>query len=151
MAALSLAGCSAVAPAPIRDARPTRLQRGDRMLVEASAPLFTVGAPTTVAFDVLGVTLPARAVAADRVVADLAASTAAHLAAPSTVTVTQTLPGGAVHRWSSDPRTPFAVELFTPGLHRLANGWAARLPGPAWLWWALALVARRRWSPRRCR
>src|SRR5205823_13138205 len=25
-------------------------------------------------------------------------------------------------------------------LHHLANGWAARWPGPAWLWWALALL-----------
>ncbi|HEX9104031.1 MAG TPA: hypothetical protein VF997_17590, partial [Polyangia bacterium] len=69
---LGLVGCSAAPePAAIRDARPTRLQRGERMLVEASAPLFTVGAPTTVTLDALGVTLPARAVAADRVVAEL--------------------------------------------------------------------------------
>ena len=68
---LVVAGCAAPEPAAIRDARPTRLQRGERMLVEASGPLFTVGAPTTVSLDALGVTLPARAVAPDRVVAEL--------------------------------------------------------------------------------
>ena len=127
------AGCAAPELAPIRDARPTRLQRGERMLVEASAPLFTVGAPTTVTLDGLGVTLPARAVAADRVVAELDADTRA--AGATTVSVTQ----GAQH-WSSDARTPFDVELCAPALQHLANGWAARLPGPAWLWWALALL-----------
>ena len=36
---LLVAGCAAAPePAAIRDARPTRLQRGERMLVEASAP-----------------------------------------------------------------------------------------------------------------
>jgi NADH-quinone oxidoreductase subunit H len=133
MAVVLLAGCAAPEPAAIRDARPTRLQRGERMLVEASAPLFTVGAPTTVTLDALGVTLPARAVAADRVVAELDADTRA--AGATTVSVTQ----GAQH-WSSDARTPFDVELCAPALQHLANGWAARLPGPAWLWWALALL-----------
>lgn len=134
LAALMLAGCSAVPePAAIRDARPTRLQRGERMLVEASAPLFTVGAPTTVSFDALGVTLPARAVAPDRAIAELDDDHRA--AGPTTVTVTQ-----GAQRWRSDARVPFDVELCAPTLHRLANGWT-HLRGPPWLWWALALLA----------
>jgi len=134
VAALAAAGCAAAPePAAIRDARPTRLERGERMLVEASGPLFTVGAPTTVALDALGVTLPARAVAADRVVAELDDEHRA--AGPTTVTVVQ-----ATRRWTSDARTPFDVELCAPSLHRLANGWT-RLRGPPWLWLALALLA----------
>jgi len=128
------AGCAAPELAPIRDARPTRLQRGERMLVEASAPLFDVGPPVTVTFDALGVTLPARAVAPDRVVATLDEDSPS-LAGASTITVAQ-----GAHRWTSDARTPFDVELCAPALQHLANGWAARLPGPAWLWWALALL-----------
>ena len=128
-------GCSAPELAPIRDARPTRLQRGERMLVEASTPLFDVGPPVTVTFDALGVTLPARAIAADRVVATLD-DDVAHRAGASTITVAQ-----GAHRWTSDARVPFDVELCAPSLQHLANGWAARLPGPAWLWWALALFA----------
>jgi NADH-quinone oxidoreductase subunit H len=131
-----LAGCAALPePAAIRDARPTRLQRGERMLVEASAPLFTVGAETTVSIDALGVTLPARAIAPDRVVATLDVDRGARAGA-STITVTQ-----GAQRWTSDARTPFEVELCAPSLHHLANGWAARWPGPAWLWLALALLA----------
>jgi len=144
-AALLSAGCAASGePSAIRDARPTKLQRGERMLVEASAPLFRVGAPTTVSIDAAHVVLPARAVAADRVVADLTADVeravgGAHVAVPSTITVVQTL-DGATQQWSSDARTPFDVDLFPHSLQHLANGWAAALPGPAWLWWALALV-----------
>jgi len=134
LAGCALAGCAAPELAPIRDARPTQLQAGERMLVEASGPLFTVGAETRVTFDALGVTLPARAIATDRVVAT--APSGAHVMGPSTVTVTQ-----GEQRWTSDARAPFDVELCAPSLHRLANGWAARWPGPAWLWWMLALVA----------
>ncbi|MDB4969192.1 MAG: ndhA [Myxococcales bacterium] len=137
-----VAGCGAGdgETAAIRDARPTRLQRGERMLVEASSPIFDVGAPTSVLIDALGVTLPARAVAAGRVVADVDASVeralgGRHLAAQSTITVVQ-----SEQRWSSDPRTRFAVDLFPHSLQHLANGWAAHLPGPAWLWWAAALL-----------
>src|SRR6185312_17545775 len=87
LAGCALAGCAAPELAPIRDARPTQLQAGERMLVEASGPLFTVGAETRVTFDALGVTLPARAIAADRVVATTPRG--AHAMGPSTVTVTQ--------------------------------------------------------------
>ncbi len=134
MAALLLAGCGAVPePAAIRDARPTRLQRGERMLVEASAPLFTVGATTTVSLDALGVTLPARAVAADRVIATLDDEQRA--AGATTVTVAQ-----GAQRWTSDARVPFDVELCAPSLHHLANR-GTSLRGPPWLWLALALLA----------
>jgi NADH-quinone oxidoreductase subunit H len=131
---LWLAGCGAMPdPAAIRDARPTRLQRGERMVVEASRPLFTVGAATTVSLDALGVTLPARAIAPDRVVATLDDDQRA--SGPTTVTVLQ-----GARRWTSDARVPFDVELCAPSLHRLANGWT-RLRGPPWLWLALALLA----------
>ena len=95
LAGCALAGCAAPELAPIRDARPTQLQAGERMLVEASGPLFTVGAPTTVALDALGVTLPARAVAADRVVAELDDEHRA--AGPTTVTVVQATQIGRAH------------------------------------------------------
>jgi NADH-quinone oxidoreductase subunit H len=141
--AILLVGCNQVDPgdqAAIRDARPTKLQRGEKMLVEASSPIFDVGAPTTVEIDALGITLPARAVAPDRVIADVDAGVeraagGRHAAALSTITVVQ-----SDQRWSSDARTPFAVDLFPHSLQRLANGWAARLPGPAWLWWGIALL-----------
>jgi NADH-quinone oxidoreductase subunit H len=134
MLVVVVAGCAAAPePAAIRDARPTRLQRGERMLVEASAPLFTVGAETRVSIDALGVTLPARAVAADRVIADMTETRA--VAGASTITVVQ-----GAQRWTSDARAPFDVELSAPSLERVAIGWAAGAPGPAWLWWALALL-----------
>ena len=141
-----LAGCggSGGEPAAIRDARPTRLQRGDRMIVEAYDPIFRVGAPTRVSLDGAGVRLPARAVAADRVIADITEEVertvgGRHVTGSSIITVTQTLDGRLVS-WSSDARAPFDVDLFPRGLRHLANGWAATLPGPAWLWWALALA-----------
>jgi NADH-quinone oxidoreductase subunit H len=142
--ALLLCGCGAGAPAPIRDARPVRLQRGERMLVEAEGALFTVGAPTTVSIDAAHLVLPARAVAPDRVVADVDAAVeraagGAHVALPSTVTVVQTIDGEA-QRWSSDARAPFAFDLFAPGLRHLADGWAAARGGASWPWWALALL-----------
>jgi NADH-quinone oxidoreductase subunit H len=130
---LIVGGCAPPELAPIRDARPTRLQVGERMLVEASAPLFDVGPPVTVTLDAFGVVLMGRAVAPDRVVADVVEDH--HVAGAPPITVAQ-----GAHRWTSDARTPFDVELCTPALQHLANGWAARLPGPAWLWWALALL-----------
>ena len=140
--ALLGAGCARIrqrrrrAEAAIRDARPTRLQRGERMLVEASAPLFTVGAATTrvdrrARRDAAGARHRAPIASSPTSIDDVAASPA-----PSTITVTQ-----GAQALTSDARTPFDVELSRAVLHRLANGWAARLPGPAWLWWALALAA----------
>jgi NADH-quinone oxidoreductase subunit H len=133
---LLLVGCTAAPePAAIRDARPTRLQRGERMLVEASRPLFVVGATTSVSIDAFGVVLNGKAVAPDRVVA-LVVDDGHYFAGTSTITVVQ-----GARRWTSDARTPFDVELGAPTLHRVAIHWAASLPGPAWLWWALALAA----------
>ena len=141
----------AAADGAIRDARPTKLQRGERMLVEADAPVFVVGAATRVILDDLRdvtgrpLALPARAVAVDRVVADIddsveSAVARQHTRGPSTITVQQSF-GGAPQRWSSDARTPFDVDLFAPTLQHLANGLSAELPGPAWLWWLVALAA----------
>lgn len=132
------------APAPIRDARPTTLSRGDRMLVEGEGAQFRVGAPTEVSIDAAGVRLPARAVAADRVIAEVTPEVERELGgAPvhvrSTITVAQAI-DDRVEQRRSDPRAPFSVELFPKSLRRLADGWAATLPGPAWLWWGLALV-----------
>jgi NADH-quinone oxidoreductase subunit H len=153
VASLALAGCGAVGPeAPIRDLRPTKAQRGDRMLVEADGARFAVGAPTRVVLEGIHgrdgqpLTLPARAVAPNRVVADVDAGVEAalggvHMRAASSVTVVQSLDGGRDERWSSDPRAPFDVDLFPSSLQHLANGWAAKLPGPSWLWALLALIA----------
>ena len=48
-------GCGEATPgrqdAPVRDVRPTKLQRGEKLLVEGSGPIFQVGAPTTITFD----------------------------------------------------------------------------------------------------
>ena len=139
------AGCGGGGPrAPIRDARPTTLQRGDRMLVEGEGAPFQVGAPTQVSIDAARLWLPARAVAADRVIAEVTPDVerrlgGAHLALTSTITVMQVI-DDRPHEWRSDPRAPFAIDLFPKSLRHLADGWAATLPGPAWLWWALALV-----------
>jgi NADH:ubiquinone oxidoreductase subunit H len=135
----------------IRDVRPTKLQRGERMLVEAEAPIFRVGAFTRVILDDLrdtaghALSLPARAVSEDRVVADVddtveAAVARQHTRGLSTVTVSQSINGEA-QRWTSDARAPYDVDLFPPSLQHLANGLSARLPGPAWLWWLVALAA----------
>src|SRR5439155_25073847 len=108
-----------------RDLAPTNVQGAEPRLGEASAPPYDVGASRTVNIDAVGLTLPARAVAPDRVVADVDASVeraagGRHAAAASTVTVAQ-----GEQRWSSDPRTPFAIDLFPHSLQHLANGWAA--------------------------
>lgn len=135
----------------IRDVRPTRLQRGERMLVEAEGPIFHVGLYTRVIFDDLrdtaghALSLPARAVSLDRVVADVddsveAAVARQHTRGDTTVTVSQSL-NGSLLRWTSDARTPYDVDLFAPSLQHLANGLSTHLPGPAWLWWLLALAA----------
>jgi NADH-quinone oxidoreductase subunit H len=150
---LVMTGCGAVQPdAPIRDLRPTKVQRGDRMLVEADGPRFHVGAPTRVVLDGVvtregqPLALPARAIAPDRVVADADATVeevlgGAHTRAATIVTVVQSLDGGHEERWTSDEHAPFEVDLFPSSLQHVANGWAQKLPGPSWLWALLALLA----------
>jgi NADH-quinone oxidoreductase subunit H len=150
--AVAVAACApAEVEAPIRDARPTKLQRGERMLVEANAPVFHVGATTRVVFenirDVRGnaLSMPARAVSPSLVIADADASVeaalaGAHVRAASTVKVLQAI-DGELAAWRSEARAPFDVDLFPPSLQHVANRWAARLPGPAWLWALVALMA----------
>ena len=100
-----LAACAkAPEEATIRDVRPTKLERGDKFLVEANTPNFAVGAPTTLTFNrILGVdgkpvTIEARAVAGDRVIADADEKLEKklggyHVVMRSSVTVKQTVNG----------------------------------------------------------
>jgi NADH:ubiquinone oxidoreductase subunit H len=134
---LLLAGCSnspLQREAPIRDVRPTKLQKGEKLLVEANGAIFRAGAPTVVIFDkILGsdgkpLALAGRATSSQRVVADIDESTelrlgGRHVRTPSTVTVTQTVDGKSYVN-ASDPREPFEFDLFSHSLQRLANNWA---------------------------
>jgi len=133
---LLVAGCSTAnhPEAPIRDVRPTKLQRGEKLLVEANGALFRAGAPTTLTFDkILGadgkpLTVEARATSPERVVADADERLeklvgGRHVDAFSTVSVTQTV-DGKTYTNASDPREPFEFDLFPRSLQHLANGWA---------------------------
>src|SRR5437870_5339721 len=96
---LALVGCGKPQPDPaIRDVRPLKLELGEKLLVEASTPIFRVGAPTTLTFDALSMKIPARAVAADRVLADSDENLerlfdGRHVRAATAVTVEQTIDG----------------------------------------------------------
>jgi NADH:ubiquinone oxidoreductase subunit H len=136
----ALTGCArAPQDAALRDVRPTKLVRGEKLLVEASGPYFTVGAPTTLTFNrILGVnqkpvTIAARAVSADRVVADADDKLAEllgqnHVVVASSVTVTQTV-DGKTYSNSSNPNEPFAFDLYPRNLQNLAVGWADKASG----------------------
>ena len=133
-------GCSAAAPdAPVRDVRPTKLQRGDKFLVEGSGAVFRVGAPTTVTFDNIWdvnkqpIKLTARAVSPDRVIAAADARLellvgGLHVERWTTVSVEQTV-DGKLYKNSSDPRELFEMNLFPHNLLHLANGYAAKAAG----------------------
>jgi NADH:ubiquinone oxidoreductase subunit H len=135
IAAATLAGCGKLPPeAALRDVRPTKLERGEKMLVEASGPIFSVGAPTTLTFNNIDgidqklVTVPARAVSADRVVVDAderleQALGGYHVRVNSSVTVTQTVEGKSYAN-SSNPREPFDFDLFPRNLLNLAIKWS---------------------------
>ena len=145
-AILLMGGCfKSPREAALRDVRPTKLERGDKFLVEASGSYFTAGAPTTVTFnrinDVDGkvVTIPARAVAGDRVVADADARLehlfgGAHVHVWSSVTVTQTI-DGRTYENSSNPLEPFDFDLFPHNLQHLANDWAQKASGGEVISW----------------
>ncbi|MFI5290208.1 MAG: hypothetical protein ACHQ17_11190, partial [Polyangia bacterium] len=51
LALLVVGGCANGPEAAIRDVRPTKLQLGEKVLVEANGELFQPGAPTTITFD----------------------------------------------------------------------------------------------------
>jgi NADH:ubiquinone oxidoreductase subunit H len=146
LALVSMVACSAPGPdAPIRDVRPTTLQRGDKLLVEASGAIFR-DAPTTVVFDDLALRIEGRVTSPMRVVATIdrrveAALGGRHVARPSTVSIEQ-LVDGEVHRFSTDPRTKLDIDLFPPSLAHLANGYAARAEAhgvPGWVVLAMVL------------
>jgi NADH:ubiquinone oxidoreductase subunit H len=134
---LLLAGCSndpLQHEAPIRDVRPTKLQKGEKVLVEANGMIFRAGAPTTITFDKIAdstghaLTIEARATGPERVVADIDERVekmvaGKHIEASSTVTVTQTVDGKPYVN-QSDPRDAFQFDLFPHSLMRLAEGWA---------------------------
>jgi NADH:ubiquinone oxidoreductase subunit H len=137
---LLVAGCgNSPQEAAIRDVRPTKLGRGDKLLVEASGPYFRTGAPTTVTLDHVAaadgkpLVLTARATAPNRVVADAderfeALLAGRHVRSDSSVTVTQTVDGKTFSN-SSDAREPFAFDLLPHNLLHTANAAADRLVG----------------------
>jgi NADH:ubiquinone oxidoreductase subunit H len=137
--ALCLAGCaSSTGPdAAIRDVRPLKLQRGEKILIEASSPLLKPGAPTTITFDTIKdvsgqpLKLDARATSAERALADVDERVETllgnlHVIGKTTVTVEQTVDGKAV-AFKSDAREPFDMDFFPHNLLRKANKLAARV------------------------
>jgi NADH:ubiquinone oxidoreductase subunit H len=148
---LAISACAKAPPdAALRDVRPTKLERGEKLLVEASGPYFTAGAPTTLTFDrILGVkqkpvTIAARAVSADRVVADADEKLEEqlggnHVVMHSAVTVTQTV-DGKEYKNSSNPNEPFEFDLYPRNLQKLAIDWSSKVSGGEVLAWLGAQV-----------
>jgi NADH:ubiquinone oxidoreductase subunit H len=136
----TIASCGEPRPeAPIRDLRPLKVERGEKFTVEANGALFAVGEPTALTFDYwLGadgkpVTVAARAVSRDRVLADVdegfeQLAGGKHIEIGTPITVTQTV-GGQAYVNKSDVREPFQLDLFPHNLQHLANGWAQRASG----------------------
>lgn len=135
-----VAGCSSAKPeSPIRDLRPTKLERGEQILVEGNGSPFVVGAPTTLQFDsILDVkhqplNLVGRAVAVDRVVVDIDERAeqlvgGQHIVLATTVSVRQEV-AGKVNVSQSDTHDTFAIDLFPHNLLHLANHFAASASG----------------------
>ncbi|MSP60754.1 MAG: NADH-quinone oxidoreductase subunit NuoH [Myxococcales bacterium] len=147
-----LAACSGGPPdAAIRDFRPLQIERDDKVIVEASGDLFTVGAPTTVTFDkiksgAVPLTVPGRAVARSRVLfdADRALERAialqgGHLVVKTGITVEQTVEGQK-KEFKSAASNPFEVDLFPHSLHKVAQKLADRASRAAGLWTWLGLT-----------
>src|SRR5205823_5872532 len=96
---LFAAGCASAPDPDIRDLRPLQIQRGDKVIVEASRPMFSMDAPTRVVLDkvVVGgapLAITGRAVSPTRILfdadADLVGRIAGHVLVNTTVTVEQT-------------------------------------------------------------
>ncbi|HZS42451.1 MAG TPA: NADH-quinone oxidoreductase subunit NuoH [Polyangia bacterium] len=140
MLLVTFAGCGVSrTEAPIRDLRPLKVERGEKFVVEANGPLFAVGAPTTLTFDGLiggdkkPITIAARAVGKDRVLADADENLELllgnqHVYVATTVTVQQTV-DGKVYANKSDAREPFELDLFPHNLQHLANHFAQKVSG----------------------
>ena len=149
---VSWAGCGGGSPpdVPIRDLRPTQIERGDKVIVEASRPLFAVGAPTTVLLNEIhtdgggAVTVPARAVGPTRVLFDaderFEKQIGAHLIdVLTTVTVEQEVQGRKL-RYTSSPTDKFKLDLFPRSLHRMADRTAVKVTGGSlWSWLGLSV------------
>ena len=147
---LFLAGCSNAKDPEIRDVRPLQIQKGERVTVEGGAGVqFVVGAPTRVVLDDIEgkrLELTARAIGKDRVMFDADSALAEslggkHVIARTTVTVEQIVNGSPVVRHSS-PAAKFELDLFPGSLEKLATTLSDKAPAvPAWLIWALAMLA----------
>ncbi len=145
--------CSAHPDADIRDVRPLQIERGDKVTVEASHPLFSVGAQTTVTFDRIvlpggmPLTVPGRAVSptrvlfdADRTLERTIGAAGGHLVQASTVTVEQN-PAGVRRVYKSAPTMPFELDLFPGSLQKLAQGVADKMGGGLWGWLGVTVEA----------
>ena len=110
------------------------------MLVEASAPLFTVG-PATSRVDRRARRDAARR-APSRPIASSPTLDADRRARSPAPRRSRSRNGRARRRerWSSTRARRSTSSCSRRRCSSVANGWAARLPGPAWLWWALALL-----------
>lgn len=149
---LLAASCGGTAPpsAPIRDLRPTQIERGDKVTVEASSPLFVVGAPTTVILNDIHsdggstVSVPGRAVGRARVLFDaderFEKQIGVHLIdVPTIVTVEQEV-GGQKIRYASSPTDKFKLDLFPRSLRRMADRAASQVTGGTiWSWLGLTV------------
>jgi NADH-quinone oxidoreductase subunit H len=145
LVSLLLSGCQPIGEeSPIRDVRPTTLEPGEAITVEANGARFTVGAPTVVTFNPHGnrggLQTVGRAVAVDRVIVD-ELSVSPPLRGPYTVTVEQKIAGRSV-RMESDSRDLFEMNVGPPTLARGAHLLSTRYRSvPVWLVWALVMLA----------
>jgi NADH-quinone oxidoreductase subunit H len=126
---LFLAGWTAAPEAAIRDVRPEKIERGDKVLVEGRGA-FAVGGPTTVVLEGVFVRrggreerarieTPARAVAPSRVIFDADEAferTAGRAEFRGLITVVQ-----GERRFASWPGAPISLDLFPPTLRQLAG------------------------------
>lgn len=147
--ALLLAGCASAPPPDLRDLRPTRLQRGEVITIEAGRDLFVPDAMTEVRLrqtDGDGLLVaPGRAVSPTRVLFtvddNLLAQVSEPLRAPFTVTVRQVADGRPVVVRSPE-RAPFVLDVAPPSLRSLAEGAAAHAPSfPVWIVFSLFMLA----------
>ena len=145
LAPLLLAACANTPDPAIRDLRPTQIERGDTITVEASAPVFTVGAPTQVVFDQVDnnakpsapISIAARAINPTRVLFEadaLAPLVGAHRFVHTTVTVHQTVDNKPL-AWRSSPTGPFELNLFPASLNNVSQRLSDKVSGGSlWAW-----------------
>lgn len=145
---LLLAGCASSPPPDLRDLRPTRLERGEVITVEAGRDLFVPDAMTEVRLRQAGgdalLVAPGRAVSPTRVLftvdENLLHQIKEPLRAPFVVTVRQVADGQAIVVRSPE-RAPFILDVAPANLRSLAVSTAERARGvPAWLVLALFML-----------